>query len=152
MNHIEKKNAAAAQVDAINVNPVEGSDLNGAFEEVGARVSEIAKQGISEDQNPKTGGHTATDEDLLQSKATFRDSLLASAPSERIMRSQIIESLKLKKRELEKQLSRIDGKDYNLFEDTLRELRKVIKLMQMATIATLDVLKEMWLAVVHNFN
>lgn len=153
MNHIEKKIPAAAPIDAPIANTDIVSDLSGEFEAVEGRVSEIAKDGIAEDTNPQTSQSTSaqSEEAILQGKASLRETLLASAPEERVMRRQIIEKLGLKKSELEKQLSGVDSNDYNLFEDTLRELRKVIRSMQHATMASFEVLKEIWLSVLHNF-
>ncbi len=152
MNRIEKKIPAAAPIDAPIANTDIGSDLSGEFESVGGRVSEIAGEEIDDGQSG--GASTATptsDDDLANEKISLRETLLASAPAENEMRRQIIERLGHKKSALEKQLSGVDATDYNLFEDTLRELRKIIRSMQHATMATLDVLKEIWLSVVHNF-
>lgn len=153
MNHIEKKIPTPAPIDAPITNTDIGSDLTGEFEAVEGRVSEIAKDGMAEDTNPQTSQSTSaqSEEAILQGRASLRETLLASAPEERVMRRQIIEKLGLKKSELEKQLSGVDAKDYNLFEDTLRELRKVIRSMQHATMASFEVLKEIWLSVLHNF-
>ncbi|MBI4127345.1 hypothetical protein HY463_01410 [Candidatus Peregrinibacteria bacterium] len=149
MNYIDKKERALSQGEVAPQIHDQSLDLSGEFEAVEGRVSEIAKEGVSEDRSQSAQSSAQGEEELLQRKATLRETLLESAPSEREMRKEVLGKLSEQKTALLKKFAGIDSRNFNLLEDTLRELRKVIRTMQLAAVSSLEALQEMWLQIVH---
>jgi hypothetical protein len=126
---------------------------------VDGRVSEIAGENVSEnvaEQGGKSSSAAQTqDEDdapQLSERELLREKLLKTAPQEREMRKEVKQVLLKKKVMLEKEVAKYKGsKDYCLLSLAIIHLRAVVRQLQIVARASYDLLKDIWLKVVHKF-
>lgn len=152
---IEENSAEELQVSFENGTD-DGADLG--TELVEGRISEIAGENVSENQpasQSKSSGAAQDDNvkvDELTERAQLRERLLQSAPKEPEMRRQI-KAVLLKKRDmLEGHIRKYKGdKDYYLLSLAISQLRAVIRQLEIVAKASFEILREVWLKVVHNF-
>lgn len=132
----------------IKVEENEGAEL------ISGKVSEFARENISENasETSKTTqtSHKKTEEEVKQEKVDLRAKLLEKAPSEKIMIAQITVELTKERTKLEKQLQK--AKKPDLFEDTLRALRAVVRQIEELTIMGIEAIKDLWLKIVLKFS
>ncbi|MFA5855562.1 MAG: hypothetical protein WC846_04805 [Candidatus Gracilibacteria bacterium] len=126
---------------------------------VDGRVSEVAGETASEnvsEQGGKSSSAAQTQDGdsapQLSERELLREKLLKTAPAEREMRKEVKRVLLNKKAMLEKEVAKYKGtKDYCLLSLAIIHLRAVVRQMQIVARASYDLLKEIWLKVVHRF-
>lgn len=135
---------------------------DGLDEETGlisGEVSEIAHDNASENG---AGSKAQKDDDnsnaikekqalaLLDDRMALRQRLLEKAPSEDPMRKEVKEVLLRRKESLEHEIKK-NKHNYLLLSEAVAQLRTVIRELKELAHASYDVLKEIWLRVVHSF-
>lgn len=140
---------------AVDSRAVESQEL-GETAEVEGRVSEIVgdvseKQGDSSVKQSQTT--QAQEENARENaRAELRKQLLAKAPDEREMKSQVLYALKKQQSRLEKSMDAAIRKgDYDTESFVLAELRSVFKQITEIAQMSLEALQEAWLKLVKNF-
>lgn len=127
---------------------------NDGAELISGKVSEFARENISENtsETAKSGqqSRAKTEDEVKQEKVDLREKLLEKAPSEKIMIAQITVELTKERTKLEKQLRK--AKKPDLFEDTLRALRAVVRQIEELATTGIEALKDLWLKIVLKFS
>ncbi len=125
---------------------------------VGEQVSEVATENASEQgkgsqaQGSKKDDGQKKKPSALDERLMLRERLLEQAPPVHRMRNEVESVLISKKNHLESNIRSLRrGKEYDLLSQAVSELRKVVHQIQLAAHASYEVLKEIWLRVVHKF-
>ena len=126
---------------------------------VDGRVSEVAGEMASENAGEQGGKSSSTaqtqdgdDAKQLSERELLREKLLKTAPQEKEMRKEVKQVLLKKKVMLEKEVAKYKGtKDYCLLSLAIIHLRAVVRQLQIVARASYDLLKDIWLKVVHKF-
>ncbi|MFA6024697.1 MAG: hypothetical protein WC777_05890 [Candidatus Gracilibacteria bacterium] len=129
---------------------------------ISGEVSEIAKDGASENKAHGQGSKGDDDTSNVQKekkhleemgdRMALRERLLAAAPKESAMRSEVKQVLLQKKASLESDVKKYSRKqNYRLLSDAVAQLRLVVHQLQEIAEASYEALKEVWLKVVHKF-
>lgn len=120
------------------------------------KVSEVAKDNISEQKSGSAGQKSQAQDQKtakqpdLSDRLALRERLLATAPKESVMRSQVREVLLKEKVELEKEVKK-HKHNYHLMSEAMAKLRAVMKQLQDLANASYELLQDIWLKVVHRF-
>lgn len=123
---------------------------------VSGEISEIAKDGTSENKAGATGQKSQAQDQKkvaqpdLSDRLALRDRLLATAPKESVMRVQIKEVLLKEKEALQKEVKK-HKHNYALLSEAMAKLRAVVKLLEDIRHASYELLKDIWLKVIHRF-
>lgn len=134
-------------------------DLDSELDTVEGRISEIAKEGASENQGDSSGtrpnqngSNVNSIQSTLDERALLRDKLLKTAPPAFQMRREVTQILLNKRARLEGDIRALSRKkEYALLSQAVAQLRAVIRQLEMVAQASLEILKEIWLKVVHKF-
>ena len=137
---------------------LETNDLSTEIETVEGHVSEIATEkssenssGASATKNDDSAVKTVTDQDL-EERILLREKLLASAPKPAVMKKEIRSVLEKNREIIEKDIRKYNrSKSYDLLSQAIAQLRSVIHQLDLVASASYDLLKEIWLKVVHRF-
>lgn len=119
---------------------------------ISGKVSEFARDNIAENasESAKTSQKPQTSDEEREEKLSIREKLLEKAPSEKIMISQIKIELSKEKSKLEKQLRK--AKKPDVFEETLKALRAVVRQIEELARMGLEAIQDLWLKVVLKFS
>ncbi len=153
-SHNSESNSVEVRVVDSSTNEVLDAEVGMVGEQVGEvaseNASEQAKGGKKKDDRAQKA--TKKRDPAFEEHIMLREKLLATAPEAREMRSQVESILLTKKSHLESSISRLSrGTDFDLLSRTIAELRLVVHQISLAAHASYEVLKEIWLRVVHKF-
>lgn len=134
-------------------------DLGSELDVVEGKVSEIAREKASEDQgsssDPRVNQNSSNSnsaQSSLDERTQLREKLLKTAPSVPQMRSEVTQVLLNKRTRLEGDIRNLSGrKEYDLLSQAVAQLRAVVRQLEIVAQASLEILKEIWLKVVHKF-
>lgn len=134
------------------------NDLSSEIESVEGHVSEIANEKSSENSSGASGAKkddsavkTVADQDL-EERILLRENLLAHAPKPALMKKEIKSVLEKNREIIEKDIRKYNrSKNYDLLSQAIAQLRSVIHQLDLVASASYDLLKEIWLKVVHRF-
>ena len=123
------------------------------------RISEIAQGNASENgsgtqsSSSKQGDNSSKKDDVrLTERELLRARLLKHAPKAPEMRHEIQAVLEKKKVALERNIhSYSKKKQYDLLGEAFRQLRQLARQMEAVATASYELLREIWLKVVHRF-
>jgi hypothetical protein len=145
-NHPEENPKDSVALEATEIFDETLEDETGLFS---GEVSEIAKDNASENK-AQSAGQKGQTQQTAQKKDKER--LLATAPKELLMRSEVKQVLLKKKEELESDVQKYKRKqNYHLLSEAIAQLRAVIHQLEELAQAGYEALKEIWLRVVHKF-
>lgn len=160
-NNISNSKEHSPESDSVVVRVVNESEegLDTTVDGVGERVSEVASEKASEQGS---GGQAKTQqsaknqkqqkEKLLNEHLMLRERLLAAAPKSPEMRKEVKAILEVRKNKVEKDIRKLSrSQNYELLSKAIAELRHVVHQIQLVTHAGYEILKEIWLRVVHQF-
>lgn len=132
--------------------------LDSDVESVGEKVSEIAKENVSDKSKAcqSKGQHVATNQkktdSILDERLLLREKLLASAPKPSVMRRQVSAVLFRKKKKVERSIGRLNReREYELLSRAISELRQLVHQIDLVAHSSYALLQEIWLKVVHKF-
>lgn len=161
-----KDGSEAPEENQIDTELLEATEMmNGDLDEetglVSGEVSEVAKDNASENkaqsQGKKSdddGTSNATKEKNalvdMSDRLALRDRLLANAPEEKVMRSEVKRELMKKKESLESDVKKYKH-NYAMLSEAVAQLRAVIRQLNEIAHASYEALKDIWLKVVHRF-
>ncbi len=121
-------------------------------------VAETAKAALSENQgdvatvSDDSSAQTQDDSAVKQDREALKKHLLANAPSENAMRSQVVRVLEKQKETLESEVKKHRRKrDYHLMSVAIMQLRLVVHQLEEVAKASIEALRDMWIKVVHKF-
>ncbi len=123
---------------------------------VSGEISEVAKDNSSENKAAASGQKSQAQDQKaapavdLSDRLALRDRLLATAPKESVMRGQIKEELLKEQLVLQKEVKK-NKHNYALLSEAMAKLRAVVKLLEDVRHASYELLKDIWLRVVHKF-
>jgi len=125
--------------------------IDGKVREIAGEMSENKSDGAKNHSGQQSDNRSAKvikEED----KALLKERLLKNAPKEPEMRRQVKEILLNKEISLKDDLRKYSRKrEYYLLNATLTELRSIVRQLEMLANASYELLKEIWLKVVHKF-
>lgn len=134
-------------------------DLDSELDTVEGKVSEISKEGASENKGDSSSARSSQSNGSAQSiqpdldeRTLLREKLLKMAPSTPQMRSEVTQVLLSKRIRLEGDIRTLSRKkEYDLLSQAVAQLRAVVRQLEIVAQASLEILKEIWLKVVHKF-
>lgn len=134
-------------------------DLDSELDTVEGKISEIAKEDASENQGDSSGArsnqnssNTGSAQTQLDERTLLREKLLKTAPSAPQIRHELTQILLDKRTRLEGDIRTLSRKkEYDLLSQAVAQLRAVIRQIELVAQASLEILKEIWLKVVHKF-
>jgi len=132
-----------------NAAPVENMPLSPLASE---KVREYTQGSVGENQGATgtTQTKSAPAPAILEDREALKERLLASAPQAAVMREQIQDVLFKEKTRLERELRQSSKRDPFNMSRIIAELRSVMRAIEESARATYEVLKDMWLKLVHN--
>ncbi|QQR55067.1 hypothetical protein IPG41_00620 [Candidatus Peregrinibacteria bacterium] len=156
-NNFSNTKEQVPEGSSVQVRVLEGdSGLAEAVDSVGESVSEVAsgqseKKRDSSSQS-KQSAKTTKKGALLDEKLLLRERLLASAPKVPAMRQEVKKVLEARKIKVEKEIRTLRrSKQYDLLSQAIAELRRLVRQIELVAHASYELLKEIWLKVVHRF-
>lgn len=161
-NHSSSKEVSDSEQGSEELVVIDASeDSQGLDSEAGlvaSQVSEVAKENASEQskggqgQGSKTVQDQKKKEEHLDERMLLRERLLENAPNTPLMRREVESVLLTKKSRLESSIGKLNrGKEYELLSRTIAELRQVVHQIELVAHASYELLKDIWLRVVHKF-
>ncbi len=134
-------------------------DLEGGLDDelgmLGGQLSEVASERPSEQgASSGSGQHTAQNSQGadFSERELLRNRLLKTAPVYKVMHQEVQKVLVQRKDQLQREIhSYHSKKDYYLLSQALAQLRAVVRQLDIAAQAGYELLKEIWLKVVHHF-
>lgn len=142
--------------EVLEATEISDDTLNTETGMVSGEISEIAKDNASENKAGATGQKSQAQDQKkvaapdLSDRLALRDRLLATAPKEAVMRGQIKQELLKQKVALQKEVTK-NKRNYALLSEAMAKLRAVVKLLEDVRHASYELLKDIWLKVVHRF-
>lgn len=144
--------------DLFDVSDVSDASVDSATEGIVEKVSELARERPGENQSGARCNVQTTQQDQRKTEADFgdrmalRERLLKNAPKPAEMRSQVRKILLKEQNKLEAEFRKYSRKkNYHLLGIAIMKLRGVVKQISEVAHASYDLLKEIWLRVVHHF-
>ncbi len=152
------KESFSSESDGVELRVIDVSEsgLDAEVGLVGGQVTEIAKEEISEQNKGGRAKSKSSAQDKkkrdapLDERLLLRERLLKQAPKSPAMREEVKSVLFDKKSEVEKNIRRLSrGDDFELLSRAVSELRHLVHQLELVAHASYELLKEIWLRVVH---
>lgn len=154
----ERSNLPEEETEVREVSDVSDASLDSTSEGVVEKVSELAQEKPGENQSSAQSKGQSAQKDQKKPQADFsdrmalRERLLKNAPKPTEMRSQVKKILLREHSRLQSDLRKYSRKnDFHMMGLVFIKLRAVVREIAEVAHASYDLLKEIWLRVVHHF-
>lgn len=148
----ESENAAVPVETSNDVADLNVEAMDGIIAEI---ASEQAKENKGDPAGQSSGIQETTqkkDDSTVTDRLALRERLLKAAPKEVAMRAEIVKELEVKKSQLESDIRQYQRrKAYHMLSAAVAQLRAVLRQIEIVAHAGYEVLREIWLKVVHKF-
>lgn len=149
-----QEHSSDVQVRVVNVSH-EDTGLDLEVGTVGEQVNEVAKENLSENSKGGKAKSQGIRKDqkkdpALEERLLLREELLKHAPKAPVMRRDVEAILLTKKAAIERDIRKLSrGTDFELLSKAVAQLRHLVHQLELVAHASYEVLKGIWLRVVH---